>query len=130
MDVMIVDSYMINTFCIMSIILLVSISTFQYIKDSQAIIYDINIETFIQRLSYLFISYILIFQAGILYHVNNLDYYISGSESEILITENENTNPMITLIILISIIISLVITYLSVKNDNQMIQINKDDINI
>jgi len=127
---MIVDSYMINTFCIMSIILLVSISTFQYIKDSQAIIYDINIETFIQRLSYLFISYILIFQAGILYHVNNLDYYISGSESEILITENENTNPMITLIILISIIISLVITYLSVKNDNQMIQINKDDINI
>lgn len=129
MDVIIIDPYMINIFCILSIILLVSISIFQYIRDLH-IINDIQIKNTIKKITYIFISYILIFQGAILYHINNLDYSISGSESDILITENENTNPMITLIILISIILSILITCLSVKNDNQMFQINNDDLNI
>ena len=122
MNEIIIDSYMINTFCIINIILLISISIFQYIRDLH-IINNIQIINAIQKITYIFISYILIFQGAILYHINNLDYSISGSES-VFITENQNTNLFINFIILISIILSLLITCFSVKLDNNMIRIN------
>ena len=128
MDEIIIDPYMINAFCIINIILLISISIFQYIRDLH-IINDIQIKNTIQKITYIFISYILVFQGAILYHINNLDYSISGSES-VIITENQNTNSFISFIILISIILSLLITCFSVKLDNNMIRINDNDINI
>lgn len=126
MDEIIIDSYMINTFCIINIILLISISIFQYIRDLH-IINNIQIKNAIQKITYIFISYILIFQGAILYHINNLDYSISGSES-VLITENQNTNSFINFIILISIILSLLITCFSIKLDNNMIRINDTEM--
>lgn len=126
------DTEMITTFSIISVILMIPIIIFLYLKDSQYLKDKPQIENLFQKISYLFISYIFILQGGILYHINYPEYSLSGSEDGILITENENSHPMISFIILLLFILSLLMTCMSViKNDNnKMTQLNKEEIDM
>ena len=109
------DTDMINTFSILSIILLICIVVFQ-LKDSYYIKQNPQIESVTEKLSYLFYGYIFIFQGGILYHVNYFHYSLSGSESDILYSEE--SHPIVAFIILLLFIVSLLMTCISViKND-------------
>lgn len=110
------DTDMINTFSILSIILLICIVVFQLLKDSYYIKQNSQIESVTEKLSYLFYGYIFIFQGGILYHVNYFHYLLSGSESELLYSEE--SHPIVAFIIIILFIVSLLMTVISViKND-------------
>lgn len=110
------DTDMINTFSILSIILLICIVLFQLVKDSYYIKQNPQFESFTEKLSYLFYGYIFILQGGILYHVNYFHYSLSGSESELLY--NEESHPIVAFIILLLFIVSLLMTCLGViKND-------------
>lgn len=121
----------ITIFSVLSIILILPIIIFLYLKDSQYLRDNPQIENLFQKISYLFISYIFILQGSILYRINYLEYSLSGSEADILITENEYSHPIIYFIIIILFILSLVMTAMStITNGNKMTQLNKEEIDM
>ena len=111
------DTDMINTFSILSIILLICIVVFKLRKDSYYIKQNPQYESVAEKLSYLFYGYIFILQGGILYHVNYFHYSLSGSESAPLYSEE--SHPIVAFIILLLFIISLSMTGISVVKNNQ-----------
>ena len=112
------DTDMINIMSILTIIFVFSLFVFIYHKDSVYLKDNPHIDAFCQKLSFLIIGYIMILQVGILYHVNYLNYNLSGSESNILITESDETHPLLTMFIMILLVISLVMTCISVIKVN------------
>lgn len=111
------DTDMINMFSILSIILLICIVVFHLLKDSYYIKQNPQYESVTEKISYLFYGYIFILQGGILYHVNYFHYSLSGSESDILYSEE--SHPIVAFIILLLFIISLLMTFISVVKNNQ-----------
>ena len=122
------DTDMINTFSLLSIILLICIVVFKLRKDSYYIIQNPQIESVTEKLSYLFYGYIFILQGGILYHVNYFHYSLSGSESDILYTEE--SHPIVAFIILLLFIVSLLMTCISVANNNKITPITHENIDM
>ena len=111
------DTDMINMFSILSIILLICIVVFHLLNDSYYIKQNPQYESVTEKISYLFYGYIFILQGGILYHVNYFHYSLSGSESDILYSEE--SHPIVAFIILLLFIISLLMTVISVVKNNQ-----------
>ena len=123
------DTDMINMFSILSIILLICIVVFQLLKDSYYIKQNPQIESLTDKLSYLFYGYIFILQGGILYHVNYFHYSLSGSESDILYSEE--SHPIVAFIILLLFIVSLLMTGISVISNNEIkTSLSQEDIDM
>lgn len=123
------DTDMINMFSILSIILLICIVVFQLLKDSYYIKQNPQYESVAEKLSYLFYGYIFILQGGILYHVNYFHYSLSGSESDILYSEE--SHPIVAFIILLLFIVSLLMTGISVISNNEIkTSLSQEDIDM
>lgn len=121
------ETDMINMFSILSIILLICIVIFQLIKYYSLI--NPQIKSLFEKLSYLFFGYIFILQGGILYHINYLQYSFSGSEGDMILTEEPH--PIVAFIIIISFILSFLMTCISViKNNETKSRLSQEDIDL
>ena len=121
------ETDMINMFSILSIILLICIVIFQLMKYYSLI--NSQIESLFEKLSYLFFGYIFILQGGILYHINYLQYSFSGSEGNMILTEE--SHPIVAFIILILVLLSLLMTCISVISNNEIkMSLSQEDIDL
>ena len=112
--IFITDTEIITVFSILSIILLKCIVVFQLLKYYYLI--NSQIKSLFEKLSYLFFGYIFILQGGILYHVNYLQYSFSGSEGNMIPTEE--SHPIVTFIIILLVLSSILMTCISVISIN------------